>query len=70
MYVEAFHRVFKRIYLKGKINKRVDNCLVNLLKYARDMGFDLLIKMTKGKLTYRINIVHGRHNQSMSMPTE
>lgn len=70
MYVEAFHRVFKRIYLKGKINKRVDNCLVNLLKYARDTGFDRLIKMTKGKLTYRINIIHERHNQSMSMPTD
>lgn len=70
MYVEAFHRVFKRIYLKGKINKRVDNCLVNLLKYARDVGFDRLIKMTKGKLTYRINIIHERHNQSMSMPTD
>lgn len=70
MYVEAFHRVFKTIYLKGKINKRVDNCLVDLLKYARDMGFDRLIKMTKGKLTYRINIIHERHNQSMSMPTD
>lgn len=34
------------------------------------MGFDRLIKMTKGKLTYRINIIHERHNQSMSMPTD
>lgn len=67
---KAFHRVFKRLYLKGKVNKHVDNCLVNLLKYARDMGFDRLIKMTKGKLTYRINMIHEWHAQSMSLRPE
>ena len=70
MYVEAFHRVFKRLYLKGKVNKRVDTCLVNLLKYARDMGFDRLIKMTKGKLTYRINMIGERHTHSLALPLE
>lgn len=34
MYLEAFHRVLKYNYLKGKYNKRVDNCLSNLLKYV------------------------------------
>ncbi len=31
MAVEAFHQVFKYNYLKGKVNKRVDNCLNSLL---------------------------------------
>ena len=35
MIVEAFHRVFKYNYLKGKNNKRVDNCLFNHLKYTK-----------------------------------
>ena len=68
MYAEAFHRVFKRLYLKGKINKRVDTCLVNLQKYARDMGFDRLIKITKGKMTYRMNVITQRHHQSLTLP--
>lgn len=58
MYAEAFHRVFKRLYLKGKVNKRVDNCFVNLMKYSRDAAFDRLIKMTKGKLTYRLGVIY------------
>ena len=70
IYVEAFHRVFKRLYLKGKINKRVDTCLVNLQKYARDMGFDRLIKMTKGKMTYRMNAISERHLQSLTLPAD
>ena len=70
MFVEAFHRVFKRLYLKGKVNKRVDNCLVNLMKYSRDMGFDRLIKMTKGKLTYRAHMISERHVQSLHLPLE
>lgn len=51
MKVEAFHRVFKYSYLKGKVNKRVDNCLMNLLKYVRDKYFERMIKLTKGKAT-------------------
>ena len=47
MIVEAFHHVFKYAYLKGKVNKRVDNCLVNLLKFVRDKYFERLIKLTK-----------------------
>lgn len=61
MYAEAFHRVFKRNYLKGKVNKRVDKCLVNLIQFVRDKAFDRMIKITKGKLTYRLNNIHKRH---------
>ena len=39
MYVEAFHRVLKYIYMKGKVNKRLDNCIYILLKLARDKGY-------------------------------
>lgn len=36
MFVEAFHRVFKRVYLGEKVNKRVDRRLVYLMKFIRD----------------------------------
>lgn len=70
MYAKAFHRVFKQNYLKGKVNKRVDACLVNLVKCARDMGFDRLIKITKGKLTYRMSMICVRHKQSLLLRVE
>lgn len=40
MYVEAFHRTFKHNYLKGKFNKRVDICLLNLVKFIRDKTYE------------------------------
>ena len=45
MYVEAFHRVLKYVYMKGKVNKRLDNGV--LLKLARDKGFDRLMRKVK-----------------------
>ena len=51
MFVEAFHSVFKR--LGRKVNKRVDGCLVNLMRFMRDKCFGCVIKFTKGKATYR-----------------
>ena len=65
MYAEVFNCVFKRNYLKGKVNKRVDACLVNLLKYTRNVRFDRLIKITKGRLTYRMSMICERHKQSL-----
>ena len=67
MMVEAFHRVFKYCYLKGKVNKRVDNCLVNLQKYTRDKTFERVIKLTKGKSTHRLKLIHDRHNKSKAL---
>lgn len=61
MYVEAFHRTFKHNYLKGKFNKRVDTCLLNLLKFIRDKAYERTIKLTKGKLTLRIQEIQRRH---------
>lgn len=44
--------------------------MVNLQKYARDMGFDRHIKMTKGKMTYCMNIIHVCHHQSLTLPLD
>ncbi|XP_028408935.1 uncharacterized protein LOC114542468 isoform X2 [Dendronephthya gigantea] len=67
MLVEAFHRVFKYNYLKGKHNRRVDNCLFNLLKYTRDKLFERLIKLTKGKSTNKLKTIQDRHNNSKGL---
>ena len=68
MYVEAFHRVLKYIYFKGRINKRLDKCLQVLLKLARDKGFERLVKLEKGKNTERINMIRMRHKNSLNLP--
>lgn len=52
MFVEAFHKVFKYQYLKGKINKHLDNCQLNLFKYVRDDTFRCLTKLTMKKLQH------------------
>ena len=69
MAVEAFHRVFKYNYLKGKVNKRVDSCLINLLRYIRDKCFDRVIKLTKGKSTHKSKLIQVRHNHSKELST-
>ena len=45
MYVESFHRCLKHVYMKGRINKRVDNLLYILMKISRDKAFDCLCKL-------------------------
>lgn len=57
MIVEVFYRVFKYNYLKGKFNKRVDNCLLNLLKFVRDKYFERFIKLIKGKCNYKMRVI-------------
>lgn len=69
MYVEAFHRTFKHNYLKGKFNKRVDICLLNLVKFIRDKTYERTIKLTKGKLTVRIREIQNRHATARVMKT-
>ena len=70
MIVEAFHRGFKYNYLKGKCNKRVDNCLLSLLKFVRDKYFERLIKLTKGKCNYKMRVIQDRHNKSKGLREE
>ena len=68
MFTEAFHRVFKRLYLGGKVNKRVDSCLVNLLKFAGNQCFGRVIQLTKGKANYRITQIETCHQRGQNMP--
>ena len=70
MVVEAFHRVFKYNYLKGKVNKRVDKCLVNLLEFLRDKYFERLVKLTKGRSCKKLKDINDRHSRSMQMSTD
>ena len=67
MFCEAFHKVFKYQYLKGKYNKRVDTCLVNLIKFNRDKTFERLIKLTKGKSMQRMKMMNERHKKSAAL---
>ena len=50
MYVKAFCRVLKYVYMEGKVNKRLDNCIYVLLKLERDKGYEHLVKIEKGKI--------------------
>ena len=70
MLVEAFHHVFKYHYLKGKVSKRVDKCVVNLLKYVRDKYFERVIKLKKGKSCHKQRLIQDHHNKSRAMSTE
>ena len=67
MFCEDFHCVFKYTYLKGKVNKRVDKCLVNLVKYNRDKTFGRIKKLTKGKLIQKLSTIQVRHRNSLNL---
>ena len=60
--------VLKYIYLKGRVNKRLDKCVETLLKLARDKGFERLVKMEKGKNSERVVQIRARHQTSLKMP--
>ena len=64
----SYIHVHKYIYLKGKVNKRVDKCIHMLLKVARDTAFDGLLKIEKGKITYKITAINRRHKSSLLLP--
>ena len=68
MFVEAFFRVFKYNYLNGKRNKRVDRCLLQLVKFARDMAFKRAVKFLKDKDSYRLTEIKKRHQKSLELP--
>ena len=67
MYVEAFHRLLKHVYMKGKSNRRVDKCIHVLIKLERDKAFERLIKLEKGKISSRLTIIHKRHLASQKL---
>ena len=61
-------RDFKYKYSKGKVNRRVDKCLVNLLKFSRDKVFERITKLTKGKNSAKLKRVYRSHLESMNVP--
>ena len=67
MYVESFHRTLKYIYMKGRVNKRMDKCMEVLLNLARDKPFQRLIKLEKGKSSAKVKIINNRHKQSLQL---
>ena len=68
MYVEAFRRVLKYVYMKGKVNKRLHNCIYVLLKLVRDKRYEHLVKIEKGKSTEKLSIIKARHQSSLKLP--
>ena len=70
MVVEAFHKIFKYNYLRGKLNRRVDTCLLNLIKFSRDKIFSRVRKFTKNAPTYRENTINDAHNRSKALSLE
>ena len=70
MHVEAFHRVLKYVYLDGKHNRRLDVCLLKLIKFSRDKVFDRASKQTKGKLTYKAELIFQKHKNGLALGHE
>ena len=54
---------------RGRSCTRPFNSLLNVLQYVRDKTCDRLIKLTKGKVTTRINIIQERHLRSLTLST-
>ena len=67
MFVEAFHRILKMVYLHHKQNRRVDVLLVTLLRISRDKTFERLHKMETGKLTHRACEINKCHKAAELM---
>ena len=61
MFMEAFHRVVKIVYLHHKQNQRIDNLLTVLLKITRDKAFERFRKVETGKSTHRLCEKRKRH---------
>ena len=62
MFLEAFHRVLKVVYLHHKNNRRIDFLLTTLMKIARDKAFERILKLEKRKSTHRIRKISKRHS--------
>ena len=67
MYADAFWRVLKYVYVKGKVNKRVDNCSYILLKLAREQRVWMSGKDWDRK-KYKESMIKLRHQWSLKLP--
>ena len=67
MYLESFHRLLKVVYLNNKQNRRVDKLVHVLFRIARNLLYEQLSKLEKGKLTHRRCEINKRHKSAMAM---
>ena len=67
MYTESFHRLLKIVYLNSKQNRRVDKLLYILLRIARNLVYEQLRKVEKGKMTHRITEINKRHKSAIDI---
>ena len=71
MYVESFHRTSKYVYMKGRINKRIDNLIHVLIKISRDKLFERLSKLEKAKnISVRLSAIRKRHLASINLSVQ
>lgn len=69
-YIESFHSVYKKHYLKGKVNNRMDKCLNALLKYARDLLFKRARNLAKNAYLRKEKDIAIRHKLATSLAYE
>ena len=69
MFLEAFHRVLKIIYLHNKQNRRIDTLLTTLLKISRDKAFEQCRKLEIGKASHRLSEINKRHKSAEEKTT-
>ena len=67
MFLEAFHRTLKVVYMQQKQNRRIDFLLHILLKIAKDKVFDHITKLEKGKYTHRVSEINKPHKSATNM---
>jgi len=67
MFVEAFHRLLKVVYLQSKQNRRVDKLLHILFRIARNIVYEQMLKVEKGKMTHRRCEIQKRHTSAVEM---
>ena len=67
MFVEAFHQLLKVVYLQSKQNRRVDKLLHILFRIARNIVYEQMLKVEKGKMTHRRCEIQKRHSSAIEM---
>ena len=63
MHLESF-RLLKIVYFDSKYNRCVDHLIHMLLKLSRNLVFERIIKLEKGKITHRKREILQRHKKT------
>ena len=64
MHLESFHCLLKIVYFDSKYNRRVDHLIHMLLKLSRNLVFERINKLEKGKITHRKHEILQRHKNA------